>query len=186
MRTILLIISLTAFAAPPAHGCTILSPPAATIAEEVAATGVLIKGRIVQAFDPYRETPEIIEADEIYVGESNPRTYVIYRRNSEFEESRRFREQPRTGNRPAAACGHFFDHKTKVGEVLDRLVLMPAPATSDSAARGRWVFHFWNGSVSRERGLDLLIEAADRQQRLLSRPPKDSLENCRQCAPAIR
>jgi hypothetical protein len=169
------------------RACSLIPPPVAATAQEVAADGVLIRGRLIQAFDPDSEKPEIIAVDEIYVGSGNPAAYVIFRPKSEFERVRKHREPRKKGDGPLIACGPFFDHKIKVGEIFDRLVLMPAPSASDPAARGRWVFHFWDGHVTQGQGFDMLLEAAEQRERLRSRPRrKYASEGCLRCAPANR
>lgn len=178
---LVILVTYSTFAA--AQVCSILSPPIVDTAEEIAEKGVMLKGRIVQSFDLATETPEIIEVEQVYVGDEFPKAYVIYRPRSEFEAVRKFRDQQKRGA-PPPPCEPFFNHKVENGQMLDRLVLMPAPAERDQAATGRWVFHRWNGNVSREQGLDMLLQSANRRGRLRSRPSKLDAENCRECAPA--
>jgi len=180
MKVALFGLALSAVDAPSAvRACTLSVPPVATTADEIGAKGVLIKGKLIQAFDPDKETVEIIEAQEVYVGSDRPKTYVIYRPKSEFALARE-RRRPSKKGVVFINCAPS-DHKIQLGMVLDRLALMPAPVADDSPDKGSWVFHFWNGNVSRGPGLDLLLKSAEQHGRLLSRPRRDGAENCGEC-----
>jgi hypothetical protein len=148
-----------------AGACTVLMPPVSEIVAEVAARGVMIRGRVIQAFDADRRLPEIIRAEEIFVGDGGPRDFVIYRSPSDFDRAIARRNSPEM-----AMCGLPAPY-VEVGQTFERLVLMPADAAAPNAAEGTWSIHFWGNSVSMGRGLDMLRAEAERVGRFRARPP---------------
>lgn len=140
-----------------ANACSFVPPPLEQVASSVAANGVLIRGTVIQAFDASKQQPEIIRADEIYVGDGKPRDFVIYHSKSDYDP-RVF--QPYRGA------------PLKVGHAFDRLVLVPA-RSPDGAANGRWSFDMWGGNVVSGQGLQMLVDEAVRVGRFQAHPPKD-------------
>jgi hypothetical protein len=63
-------LAITLIAATPisADAC---GPPRFPIPSEIAhwaQSGFLIRGRVIQGFDPYKQQPEIIRAEEVFLG----------------------------------------------------------------------------------------------------------------------
>jgi len=148
------------------NSTTFVSPPVEETVREVAATGMLISGQIIQAFDASKRQPEIIRADKIFVGEDAPRDFVIYHANLDYEPQRR--RDPRTVD----VGPHVSSFK--LGQRFERLVLMPAKASNDPAANGRWTIHFWGGNVAWGQGFKLLAAEATRLGRFRSFPPRSA------------
>lgn len=171
MRNAILAALLSAIAAVPAQACTLRPPPVSEIVDKVAAEGLLIGGQFVQAFDPEKNLPEIIRAEQIFVGEGVPRDFVIYRSPQFFEQVRERRAQRLSPNRLSSPCP---GPQTYGLGSFDRLVLLPAEPLIGSDGRGKWLIVFGGDSVSMGRGLDLLIEESEQKGRLQNRPPKSA------------
>lgn len=164
----------------PAQACTQPRPPV-TVAK-VASEGMLISGQVIQAFDPDKNQPEIIRANQVFVGEESPRDFVIYRSPSFFEWARKQRRKP---NWPPPICPgpEIFS----LGQSFDRLVLMPAIEGNGAKVTNKWMVDPWAGNVTMDRGLNMLIEEAKRNGRFQTRPPKSQKwGDCMECgAPKV-
>lgn len=79
-------LALSAAAASlPVLACSLVLPPVEAAVSEVATTGYVISGTVIQAFDAKTRQPEIILADQVFVGEGMPREFKIYRTDRDFE-----------------------------------------------------------------------------------------------------
>jgi hypothetical protein len=188
MRNAILCVSalLFATAATPSRACSLISPPVAETVNKVAAEGMLISGHVIQAFDVDKNQPEIIRAEQIFVGEGGPRDFVIYRSPRFFEHARKRRDEMRDRNWPPFSCPEPQTYS--LGQSFDRLVLVPAAADNGTDLTGKWSIEFWGGSVVSGRALDLLVEESERKGRFQTRPPKSrQWGDCMECGvPHVR
>ncbi|MBY8822787.1 hypothetical protein [Sphingomonas colocasiae] len=155
------------------NACSYVSPPTSKIAKEVAAKGVLIRGRIIQVFDPVKRRPEIIRAQEIFVGKGKPRNFVIYSSKSDYDSALELRRKMKKKSYIPSPCSGMGPGGYVLGESLERLVLMPAKASNGKAVAGQWSHSFWGGNVSGGMGLDMLVVEARRLGRFQKPPPSD-------------
>lgn len=165
-----LLAALLAWVPTWASACTILPPSPQEIeqlASDVAANGFLIRGTLVQAFDASKSQPEIIRADEVFIGDKETKFFVIYRSKNQFEAAL----HPPRGL--VTSC-YFLSQPPpyKKGQVFDRIVLVH-PTASDAVANGRWSSCLCESSVARGRGLGILVEKAKRLGRFRSQPASD-------------
>lgn len=177
----ILAVALSAALSMPAQACSLGSPPVSETIAKVANGGMLISGRVIQAFDPDKNQPEIIRADQIFIGEGSPRDFMIYRSPSFFERARKRRDEKLPFSCPEPQT-------YSLGQSFDRLVLVPAAANNGAGVTGKWSIEFWGGNVTRERALDLLIEESKRKGRFQTRPPKSrQWGDCMECGvPYVR
>ncbi len=178
MRTIVLnvLALISATSAAPSYACIFESPPVAETVSQVATEGVLISGHVIQGFDAEKEQPEVIRADQIFVGEGKPRDFTIYRSRPFYEQAR---SRLRKTNEPKIACSPPATYG--LGRTFERLVLMPAMSNGKDRVE-TWSVHFWGGNVSMGRGLDMLIKEAIQTGRFQGRPPKSQKwGDCMEC-----
>lgn len=170
----------------PAQACSLRGPPVTETIAKVASGGMLISGQVIQAFDPDKNQPEIIRADQIFIGEGSPRDFVIYRSPSFFEQARKRRDEKRGPNWRPPVCPEPRTYS--LGQSFERLVLVPAAADDGAEATDKWSVEFWGGNVTMERALDLLIEESERRGRFQTRPPKSrQWGDCMECGvPYVR
>ena len=161
LRMHLSLLAAVCAAAPlQADACVLIPPPMQELVSDIAVEGVLISGTVVQAFDAARRLPEIIRADEIFVGDGEPRDFVIYYTEEQFEGELR---------RAPDSCQDGLRNHPPLGRKYDRLVL--EPARRDGAATGGWRFSIFGSSAASGKGLELLVPEAIRTGRFKSRPP---------------
>lgn len=170
----------------PAAACTLMGPPVTETIAKVATGGMLISGQVIQAFDPDKNQPEIIRANQIFIGEGSPRDFVIFRSASFFEQARKRRNEKRKPDRRPPICPEPQTYS--LGQSFDRLVLMPAAADNGAAVTNQWSVEYWGGNVTTEKGLNMLIEESERKGRFQTRPPKSrKWGDCMECAlPQVR
>lgn len=183
----ILVVAFGAVLSMPAQACSLGAPPVTETIAKVASEGMLISGQIIQAFDPDKNQPEIIRADQIFIGEGSPRDFVIYRSPSFFEQARKRRDEKRDPNRlPPSSCPEPRTYG--LGQSFERLVLVPAFADNGAEVTDKWSVEFWGGNVTMERALDLLIEESERKGRFQARPPKSrQWGDCMECGvPYVR
>lgn len=158
-----------------AGACTLLGPSVEQTASEVAASGVVVRGQIIQAFDAEKRQPEIVRVDEVIVGDVSPGEFVINYADRDYNaaiETRRLEEQGKI------ICPSFGPLHPKLGQSFERLVLMPAPV------EGKWSFHFWGNNVLMGEGLKMLLTKAKEFHRHNVRPPKSrQWGDCMECNP---
>ena len=142
---------------------------------------MVVRGRVIQAFDAKKRQPEIIRAEEIFVGEGGPRDFVIYYSERDYLSDIKLHDLVKLGTGPLCPGAR---HYRKLGQTFDRLVLMPASASEHATTKGKWSFHFWENSVLHGAGLDMLLQEANRLHRLNARPPKSKRwGDCMECVP---
>ena len=170
----------------PARACSLRGPPVTETIAKVASGGMLISGQVIQSFDPDKNQPEIIRADQMFVGEGSPRDFVIYRSPSFFEQARKRRDEKREANWRRPLCPEPRTYSS--GESFDRLVLVPATDDNGAEVSDKWSVEFWGGNVTMGRALDLLIEESERKGRFQTRPPKSrQWGDCMECGvPYVR
>ncbi|WP_152998797.1 hypothetical protein [Sphingopyxis sp. H115] len=153
---------------------------------KVASRGLLISGQVIQSFDPDKNRPEIIRADQIFIGEGRPRDFVIYRSPSFFERARSRRDGKQGANWRLPSCPEPRTYN--LGESFDRLVLVPAVGDNGGEVTDRWSVEFWGGNVTMGKALDLLIEESELKGRFQTRPPKSrQWGDCMECGvPYVR
>jgi hypothetical protein len=163
-----------------AVACTISGPPVAQTAGEIAANGVVISGRVIQTFDAKKRQPEIIRADEVFIGDFAPQNFVIYYSERDYASEIELRKLEKQGK--LLCPGALLHYKS--GQTFERLVLMPAKASENEAAEGKWSFHFWGTNVLMGVGFEMLLDEAKRLGRLNARPPKSKQwGDCMECVP---
>ncbi len=179
-------VLLLATVAAPSQACSLISPPVAETVDKVAAEGMLISGHVIQAFDLNKNQPEIIRAEQIFVGEGGARDFVIYRSPRFFEQARKRRDEKRGRNWHPPLCPEPQTYS--LGQYFDRLVLVPAAADNGADVTEKWSIEFWSGSVVSGRALDLLVEESERKGRFQTRPPKSrQWGDCMECvSPDVR
>ncbi|HET6943291.1 MAG TPA: hypothetical protein VFH89_14115 [Sphingomicrobium sp.] len=156
-----------------AEACTLLGPSVEQTALEVAAKGVVVRGQIIQAFDPEKRQPEIVRVDEVFVGDARPGDFVIDHSAREYEGAIRDRRLEEEGK---LICPGFGQPHYKLGQSFERLVLMPA------TTNGKWSFHFWGNNALMGAGLEMLLARAKELHRLNLRPPKSrQWGDCMEC-----
>lgn len=137
-----------------ASACGIYPSVLAARPKQVAERGYLVRGRVVRAFDPVRRTSEVIEADEIIIGEGRPRRFVVFREDRYFDERR-------TGE--ITTC----DFNVRVVDATPKLyVLHPLPAATARAGEERWTMELADYVVTSQPGLANTLKAAKRNGRL--------------------
>ena len=158
-----------------AGACTVIGPSVAETAREVAATGLVVSGEIIQGFNADKRQPEIVRVDRVFVGNAAPGEFVISYSKHDYEaaiESRRLQKEGRL------VCSGFGPPHYKVGQSFERLVLMPAATT------GKWSFHFWGDQVLSGVGFEMLVANAKELRRLNALPPKSrQWGDCMTCVP---
>lgn len=161
VRIPLLVVAALCVVAPfQARACSLRGPPLEEMVNGVASEGVLIRGTVVQSFDAKTRQPEIVRAEEIFIGEGQPRDFIIHFTDEEAD---------RVPGASGAPCGER--HYPEVGRTYDRLVLLPAKGP-DGTANGKW-HRAKTGPYPGGHNLDLLVQAAQRTGRYKSRPPGD-------------
>ncbi len=185
-RFAVLAVALSAVLSMPAEACSLAGPPVTETIAKVASGGMLISGQVVQAFDPDKNQPEIVHADQIFVGEGRPRDFVIYRSPSFFEQARKRRDEKRGANWRPPLCPEPQTYS--LGQTFDRLLLVPAASDNGAEVTDKWSMEFWGGNVTMGRALDLLIEESERKGRFQIRPPKSrQWGDCMECGvPYVR
>ncbi|RYD41480.1 MAG: hypothetical protein EOP63_15415 [Sphingomonadales bacterium] len=181
-----LAVALGAALSMPAQACSLGAPPVTETIAKVASGGMLISGQVIQASDPDTNRPEIIRADQIFIGEGSPRDFVIYRSPSFFEQARKRRDEKRGPNWRPPLCPESGTYS--LGQSFERLVLVPATSDNGAEVTDKWSVEFWGGNVTMERALDLLIEESERKGRFQTRPPKSrQWGDCMECGvPYVR
>jgi hypothetical protein len=165
-RTAAIILVLYSAAAyVPALACSVRPPPIEVAVSDVATTGYLISGTVIQAFDATTRQPEIILADHVFVGEGMPREFKIYRTNQDFES--------RLKRSVFTSCQRRV--LKEEGFRWERFVLIPAPKQDDGSSDGQWVLYWNEGSVSGGKGYEMFLAEAKRLGRLQERPPANKL-----------
>ena len=150
-----------ALASVSASACSPVLPPVEEAVKDVATTGYVISGTVIQAFDAAKRQPEIIRADQIFVGEGKPREFKIYRTERDYES----RLKPQ---RFFACQGRAL---TKEGFKWERFALIPAPKQADGSSDGQWELYWNDGAVTFGKGYEMLLDEAKRLGRLQERPP---------------
>lgn len=163
-----------------ASACDPAYPSASEIAPVIAREGLLVSGTVVQAFDPDRQRPEIIRIDTTFIGYEPLRNVVLYARRGEYAGVIKLRDtRKRRDGFILPECGEPSYHI--LGQVIERLALVPADGRDDPAANGRWTALPTN-NVSMGRGLDILIREATERGRFKARPPKsEAWGDCMTC-----
>lgn len=181
MASRLAILAVAAALSVPAQACLLKGPPVAETIAKVSDGGMLISGHVVRAFDPDRNQHEIIRADRIFIGEGNPRDFIIYRSPSFFEQARKRRAEKRDPNRlPPSSCPEPRTYS--LGQSFERLVLVPAVTDSGAPIADKWSVEFWGGNVTIGETLDRLVEESRRKGRFQTRPPKSrQWGDCMEC-----
>ncbi len=161
--------------------CSMRAPQPSEVAYEVAAEGVLISGRVIQGFDLDKDQPEIIRADEIFIGEGGTKEFEIYRPSWFFANEKKMRDQERrTGLKTPCGPPQTFS----LGKMFDRLVLVPAKDKNSPDANGKWQVVFGGNQVIWGKGLDLLLKESRRLGRYRGSPSKSHAdEDCFECTP---
>lgn len=157
------LVAFAAVTSSEANACRIKLPPLEERVEQVASEGVVIRGELVQAFDASKQQPEVIRADEVYIGDPGLENFVIYRSAHEFE-SRLDKTVIHI------SCG-VDETAFKLGHEYDLLVLVPAFAPQDDAANRSWRYSRGSSSVLWGKGLEMLLAKSREQGRLQSVPP---------------
>ena len=151
----------TAAASIPARACSPVLPPVEVAVSEVATTGYVISGTVIQAFDAKSRQPEIILADQVFVGEGMPREFKIYRTDRDFES--------RLKPSGFSSCqGRVLKEK---GFKWERFVLIPAAKQTDGSSDGQWQLYWNDGAVTFGKGYEMLLEEAKGLGRFQKRPP---------------
>lgn len=186
MASRLAILAAAAALSMPAQACLLGGPPVAETIAKVSGGGMLISGRVVQPFDPDKNQPEIIRADRIFVGEGEPRDFIIYRSPSFFEQARKRRDEQRHPDWGPPPCPEPPTYS--LGQSFDRLVLVPAVTDSGAQIADKWSVEFWGGSVTMGEALDRLVEESRLKGRFQTRPPKSrQWGDCMECvSPDVR
>lgn len=130
------------------------------VVRDIASSGTMFSGTVIQAFDARRRRPEIIRADRIYVGDGQSKNFVIYRDDNDFRMGMR---GPIAGP-PSCRAPKAYT----VGEKIYRLILMPA--VINGRATGRWRFTMLSVNVMEGQGLEALIAEATTRGRFQARP----------------
>lgn len=173
MRIVAIIAALF-FTLWPSHSeaCSVLLRSKREVIPEVAAKGVLFRGKLIQAFDADKEMPEIFRAEEMFVGDGRPRDFVIYRSAKEYASIRSILARSQRDRRGGSCADLHIPPPFKAGQYLDRWTLMPAETvTADPAAKGRWIYSLEWGPRADEDSVKLLVDQAERLGRLKRRPP---------------
>lgn len=163
MRRLMLLILFIVSLPSRADACSRAFPAVEETAKWAGEVGFLIRGRVIQTFNASEGKPEIIRAEEIYIGERGLRDFVIYHPKSHYVT------RPRA-NKDSYDLGVMCpQHVLRQGEVIDRLLLKPSSSIEDTAANGQWDVQYLPNSTS-GAGLDLLVLEAEKRGRLVARP----------------
>jgi len=157
LRWLTCLLVIATVAPSPARACSLAPPPIEKMVSEVAAKGVLISGEIVRSVDAKGKQPEVIQADQVFIGNRDQREYVISRSDREYEM---LLVRPRMG------CG--ARRLPPAGVAFARMFLVPVEGTGTRNAG--WRVHDFL-PVEDSKFLDMIVVEAQQAGRFQSRPP---------------
>lgn len=140
-----------------AQACSPAPPPIDEMVTEVGLKGVLISGEIIRTVDAKDKQPDVIRANDVFIGDPRQREYVISRSDREYQ----MLLAP-----PSMGCG--ARRLPPAGVAFARMFLVPVEATETRNAG--WRVHDFL-PVEDSKFLDMIFDEARQAGRFQNRPP---------------
>ncbi|MES2289467.1 MAG: hypothetical protein V4530_06985 [Pseudomonadota bacterium] len=141
----------------PATACLPAPPRFPEFATSIASNGVFISGRVIQEYDQEKGHPQVIRAENVFIGDETPTDFEISRIRPAF-----------LGGSPTGTPACDFTDRHKVGYVFQRVFLRRVPGNEVRTAG--WdvvlVAPVWDGPE-----LNAVLAEARRANRLRKAPP---------------